>query len=79
MLKKAGLTREVIAAQTLAVNLDAYERIDRMIMQTEARRAVIWREVDRHRDIVATRRLRELAAEIDEAGFEEANSDVAEP
>ena len=78
MLKKAGLTREVIAAQTLAVNLDAYERIDRMIMQTEARRAVILREVDRHRDIAA-RRLRELAAEIDEAGFEEANSDVAEP
>lgn len=70
LLKQAGLDQEAITAQTLAEKLDTFERIDRMIMQTEARRNMILREVDRHRDVLA-RRLREATAEIEDAEFTE--------
>jgi len=70
LLKQAGLDQEAIAAQTLAVKLDAFERIDRMIMQTEARRNMILREIDRHRDVLA-RRLREASAAIEDAELAE--------
>jgi hypothetical protein len=69
LLKQAGLDQEAIAAQTLAAKLDGVERIDRMIMQTEARRNAVLREVDRHREALA-RRLREAAA-IEDAEFTE--------
>ena len=68
LLKQAGLDQEAIAARTLAVKLDAFERIDRIIMQTEARRNMILREIDRHRDVLA-RRLREASAMIEDAEF----------
>ena len=68
LLQQAGLDQEAIAAQTLAVKLDAFERIDRLIMQAEARRNMILREIDRHRDVLA-RRLREASAMIEDAGF----------
>ena len=70
LLKQAGLDQEAIAARTLAVKLDAFERIDRMVMQTEARRNMILREIDRHRDALA-RRLREASAAIEDAEFTE--------
>ena len=68
LLQQAGLDQEAIAAQTLAVKLEAFERIDRMIMQAEARRNMILREIDRHRDVLA-RRLREASAMIEDAEF----------
>jgi hypothetical protein len=70
LLKQAGLDQEAIAARTLAVKLDAFERIDRMITQTEARRNMILREIDRHREALA-RRLREASAMIEDAQFTE--------
>jgi hypothetical protein len=70
LLQQAGLDQEAIAAQTLAVKLDAFERIDRMIMQAEARRNVILREIDRHRDVLA-QRLREASTMIEDAEFVE--------
>ena len=70
LLKQAGLDQEAIAAQTLAAKLDAFERIDRMIMQTESRRNAVLREVDRHRDVLA-QRLREASAAIEDAEFTE--------
>src|ERR1700760_1543441 len=45
ILSQAGLGEEAITAQTLAAELDTFEKIDRMIMQTEARRHVVLREV----------------------------------
>lgn len=75
-LKNAGLDEEAIYAQTFAVRLDTFEKIDRMIMQTEARRNMVLREVDRHRDVIA-RRLREVAMEIEDAQFEVIESDGA--
>ena len=50
LLRQAGLDQEAIAAQTLADKLDTIEKLDRMIMQTEARRNAILREVDRRRE-----------------------------
>jgi hypothetical protein len=70
LLRKAGLDREAIAAQTLAVKLDTFERIDRMIMQTEARRNIALREIDRHRDVLA-QRLSEVSAVIEATEFKE--------
>ena len=70
LLKQAGLDQEAIAAQTLALKLDTIERIERMIMQTEGRRNMILREIDRHRDVLA-QRLRQAATEIEDAEFEE--------
>jgi hypothetical protein len=37
-------------AQTLSLKLDDIERIDRMIGLAEARRNVVLREIDRHRE-----------------------------
>ena len=68
LLAQAGLGPEAIAAQTLLAHLDAFERIDHMIMQTEARRNMVLREIDRHRDVLA-RRLREISATIEDAEF----------
>ena len=70
LLKQAGLDQEAIAAQTLALELDTIERIERMIMQAEGRRNRMLREIDRHRDVLA-QRLREAATEIEDAEFEE--------
>ncbi len=70
LLKRAGLDQEAIVAHTLEVKLDVIEKIDRMIMQAEARRNAILREVDRHRDVVA-RRLRDASAVIEDAEFTE--------
>ena len=70
LLKQAGLDQEAIAAQTLALKLDTIERIERMIMQTEGRRNMMLREIDRHRDVLA-QRLRQAATEIEDAEFEE--------
>jgi hypothetical protein len=53
MLTSAGLTMESAAAQTLALTIDEIERIDRMIMNAEARRNAVLREIDRHRASVA--------------------------
>jgi hypothetical protein len=69
LLAGAGHDRETVTAETLAVNLDEIERLDRMVMQAEARRNVVIREMDRHRDVVA--RLREVVADIEDAEFEE--------
>lgn len=80
LLKQAGLDQEAIAARTLEAKLLAFERSDRMLMQSEARRNAVLREVDRHRETLA-RRLRETAATIEDAEFIElppAQRDAAE-
>jgi hypothetical protein len=59
------------------VKLDTFERIDRLIMQSEARRTMFLRELDRHRDVVA-RRLREASAAIADAEFREVDTAAPE-
>jgi hypothetical protein len=70
VLGRAGLDEEDITAQTLALERDTFEKIDRMIMQTEARRDVVLREIDRRREALA-RRLREVSAQVGDGEFTE--------
>jgi hypothetical protein len=49
ILAAAGLTMHAVMALTLSHNIDAIERIDRMIALAEARRSHILEEVARHR------------------------------
>ena len=57
-------------AQALALRIDQFERIDRMIMNTEARRNAALREVDRHRSNLA-QALRQASDDVIEAEFED--------
>jgi hypothetical protein len=50
ILASLGLTKDAVMAQTLSLKLDDIERIDRMIGLAEARRNVVLREIDRHRE-----------------------------
>jgi hypothetical protein len=70
LLASPDLTMDAAAAQTLALKIDEIERIDRLIMSTEARRNAVLREVDRHRASVA-HGLRQAADNIEDAQFEE--------
>jgi hypothetical protein len=69
LLASAGVTMEAVMAQTLSVKIEDIERIDRMIMNAEARRNASLREVDRHRASLA-QGLRRVSAEIEDAQFE---------
>lgn len=69
LLASAGLTIDAVIAQTLALKLDQVERIDRMIMNAEARRNAVLREVDRHRASVAQALRR--AANVEDGQFTE--------
>ena len=64
-LASANLSMDAVMAQTLVANLTDIERIDRMTMNAEARRAAVMREVERHR---APRR---VSDEIEESQFKE--------
>jgi hypothetical protein len=48
-LGRASLTVDAVMAQTLAIRIDDFERIDRMITVAEARRDAVLREIARHR------------------------------
>jgi hypothetical protein len=72
LLEAADLGEATIAAQTLAAKLDTFERIDRLIAQTEARRNATLREVERRRESLA-RRLRDASNIIDAAEFTESD------
>src|SRR5438128_1718682 len=47
---KAGLTMDAVAARTLSVRIADFERIERMLMAVEARRAAALHQLDRHRE-----------------------------
>jgi hypothetical protein len=70
LLEKAELDQDSIAAQTFAVKLETFDRIDALISRTEARRNLVLREIDRHRNVLV-QRLREAANEIEDAQFSE--------
>jgi hypothetical protein len=70
ILKKAGLTMDEVAAQTLDSNLDSFERLDRMLASAEARRNNALREVDGHRDALGAG-VRRSIEEIEDAEFQD--------
>ncbi len=69
-LSDAGLSNEEVMAQTLSIEIEDIERIDRMIRNAEMRRNAALREVDGHRSALA-RRLREVAGSVEDAEFVE--------
>jgi hypothetical protein len=76
ILKKAGLTMDEVAAQTLDSNLDSFERLDRMLASAEARRNNALREVDRHRDALGAG-VRRSIEEIEDAEFRDVETGEA--
>lgn len=69
-LSSKGLTLEHIAALALSARIEDFERIDRMIMNAEARRNAALRELERHRETLA-RALRQTSDNVAEADYED--------
>ena len=69
LLAAAGMSIDAVMAQTLSINLDDIERIDRMIATAEARRNLIMREIERHRATWA-QDLRQAAQQAEDVEFE---------
>jgi hypothetical protein len=69
-LKAMGLNMDAAIAQALAMRIDQFERIDRMVMNAEGRRNAALREVERHRSSLA-QALRQASDEVIEAEFED--------
>ena len=68
ILASKGKTIETVLANALTANLDAVERIERLIALAEGRRDVVLREIDRHRATLA-HALRRRAEQIEDADF----------
>jgi hypothetical protein len=69
-LASKGLTLENVAARALSAQIESFERIDRMVMNAEARRNAALRELERHRTPPA-RGLRQASEGVIEADFED--------
>ena len=68
IMGQAGFDAEAIEAATLAASIDYFERIDRLMLQAEARRNAALSAIERRRDGIA-RRLRDAVTEIEDAEF----------
>jgi hypothetical protein len=78
-LSGAGLTMDAVTAETLFENLEAFERIEAMIASLDARRNNILREIERHREALATARRRAAETEVEDAEFREIAAPAATP
>jgi hypothetical protein len=68
LLSAAGLTMDVVMAQTLDLKLDQVERIERLIASAEARRNNALREIDRHRAALGSA-MRTAVEAVEDAEF----------
>jgi hypothetical protein len=76
-LVSAGLSVETLTARAVSNNLEKMERIDRMLVRLEARRAAALRELDTHRGPLAQKlRLAIAQEENGGAGFKPALTDA---
>jgi hypothetical protein len=69
-LASKGLTVENVAAQALFAEVESFERIDRMVMNAEARRNAALRELERRR-MTLVQALRQASDDVVEADFED--------
>jgi hypothetical protein len=76
-LQKAGRSQEDVNAQTLAVMLEKIERLDALQANVETRRNTTLREIERHRDILASRLRDASDRAIKDAEFTELNNQNA--
>jgi len=74
VLKKAGLCMEDVMAEALSSEIDTFERIDRMLASTEARRNNALREIDRHREALGAA-MRRGIDEVQDAEFRHVEAD----
>jgi hypothetical protein len=68
LLTSKRLTMELAVARALSANIDSFERIDRMVMNAEARRNAALRELERRRTSLALA-LRQASDDVVEAQF----------
>jgi hypothetical protein len=69
-LKAIGQTLEAATSLTFAENIETIERMDRMVMNAEARRNAALREIERHRSTLG-QAMRQASDEVVEAEFED--------
>src|SRR6202046_5814762 len=67
-LQKAQLTMEDVMAETLEGKIDSFERFDRLLASSEARRNNALREIERHRARIGAA-MRQAMDEIPDAEF----------
>ena len=73
ILKKAGLGMEDVMAEALSSKIDSFERIDRMLASSEARRNNALREIDRHRSTLGAA-VRQAIDEVEDAEFRDVDT-----
>ena len=66
-LAAAGLSMEMVMANTLSLKLDEFERISRMVAVAEARRSAALQEIERHRETLG-KKLRQAVQELESGG-----------
>jgi hypothetical protein len=62
------LSIDDVIAETLECKIDTFERIDRMLASSEARRNNALREIDRHREALGAA-MRRAVDEVEDAEF----------
>ncbi len=67
-LQKAQLTMEDVMAETLEGQIDLFERFDRLLASSEARRNNALREIERHRAALGAA-VRQAIDEVQDAEF----------
>jgi hypothetical protein len=72
-LQKAQLTMEDVMAETLEGKIDAFERFDRMLASSEARRNNALREIERHRAALGAA-VRQAIDEVQDAEFRDVDT-----
>jgi hypothetical protein len=68
LLKRAGLSMEDVMAEALSREIDSFERIDRMLASSEARRNNALREIDRHRSALGAA-IRQTIEDVEDAEY----------
>ena len=73
-LQKAQLTMEDVMAETLEGKIDSFERFDRMLASSEARRNHALREIERHRAALGAAVRQAVDDEIQDAEFRDVDT-----
>ena len=72
-LQKAQLTMEDVMAETLEGKIDSFERFDRLLASSEARRNNALREIERHRAALGAA-MRQAIDEVQDAEFRDVDT-----
>src|SRR3984957_4021160 len=72
-LQKAQLTMEDVMAETLEGKIDSFERFDRLLASSEARRNNALREIERHREALDAA-VRQAVDDIQDAEFRDVDT-----